>query len=190
MRKLLLLVTFFAITPVLLSFCLFSLYTLNYSSGNNFKISDAFKSSVSFAALPGVENVVESSINEREARIEAVQNFFKKHQSDLEPYAELMVRTADKYGLDYRLLPSIAMQESNLCKKAPKDSYNCWGFGIYGKKVTRFNDYPEAIESVSKTLALEYKNKGLETPEEIQSVYTPSNKGDWAESVNYFMNQL
>ena len=112
------------------------------------------------------------------------------YNSPLEQFAPDIVRTADKYGLDYRLLSSIAMQESNLCKKIIKDSYNCWGFGIYGTKVTRFQSYPEAIETVSKTLAKEYKNKGFETPEQIMKKYTPSSNGSWARGVNHFMNQL
>jgi hypothetical protein len=97
---------------------------------------------------------------------------------------------ADKYSLDFRLIPSIAMQESNLCKKIPAESYNCWGFGIYGSKVTKFSNYPEAIETVTRTLALKYKEKGLVTPEEIMSMYTPSSNGSWAHGVNHFMQQL
>jgi len=58
------------------------------------------------------------------------------------------------------------MQESNLCKKQLKDSFNCWGFGIYGKKVTRFDSYKQAIYTVTKTLANQYKAKGLKTAEE------------------------
>ena len=119
-----------------------------------------------------------------------VEDFFKRYNSPLLPYARIVVSDADKYGLDYRLIPAIAMQESTLCKKAPAGSYNCWGFGIYGRKVTKFSNYPEAIDTVTKTLALQYKNNGLETPEEIMAKYTPSSNGSWANSVNLFMNQL
>ena len=106
------------------------------------------------------------------------------------PFATDVIESADKYGLDYRLIPSIAMQESNLCKKIIKDSYNCWGFGIYGKKVTKFDNYKTAIETVTKTLAKQYKANGLETPDEIMKRYTPSSNGSWANGVNHFMNQL
>ncbi|MBI2613375.1 MAG: glucosaminidase domain-containing protein [Candidatus Levybacteria bacterium] len=126
----------------------------------------------------------------KDARIEIVRQFFEKYKSPLVPFAENIVEDADKYGLDYKLLPAIAMQESNLCQKIITDSYNCWGFGIYGKKVTRFESYPEAIDTVTRTLVNNYVAGGLTTPQEIMKKYTPSNNGSWAYSVSYFMNLL
>ncbi|MFH1187143.1 MAG: hypothetical protein V1697_03155 [Candidatus Levyibacteriota bacterium] len=157
---------------------------------NKAQYSLMFNRDVAYAALPGTENVVESKITSKDARIETLNQFFAKYKSSLLPYAEDVVVAAEKYGLDWRLVPAIAMQESNLCMKEPKESYNCWGFGIYGKKVTRFDNYPQAIDTVSKSLASDYINQGLITPEEIMSKYTPSNEGDWADSITHFMNQL
>jgi len=119
-----------------------------------------------------------------------IRQFFAKYKSPLELYAKNVVEEADKYRLDFRLIPAIAMQESNLCQKIIADSFNCWGFGIYGKKVTRFASYPQAIETVTKTLAKNYIAGGLDTPEAIMKRYTPSNNGSWAFSVNYFMGLL
>jgi hypothetical protein len=126
----------------------------------------------------------------QDARVSIVKDFLKRYQSDLLPYAQNIIDAADKYNLDYRLVPAIAMQESNLCKKAPKDSHNCWGFGIYGKKVLMFDNYAQAINTVTKTLAVQYKEQGLETPEQIMTKYTPGSNGSWARGVNTFMNQL
>ena len=145
---------------------------------------------VSYAALPTSQNVLGDSINPQDARVAVVADFFRKYNSDLLPYAQNVITSADKYNLDYRLIPAIAMQESTLCKKAPKDSYNCWGFGIYGKNLAKFSSYPEAIDTVTKTLATQYKEKGLETPQQIMAKYTPSSNGSWADSVSLFMNQL
>ena len=58
--------------------------------------------------------------------------FFRKYNSPLYDHAQTFVDFADKYQFDYRLLPAIAMQESNLCKYIYEGSYNCWGWGIYG----------------------------------------------------------
>lgn len=149
-----------------------------------------FNRNVAYAALPDTENVVESKIVTKDARIEMLNQFFARYKSPLLPYSEEVVTAAEKYNLDWRLIPAIAMQESNLCKKEIKESYNCWGFGVYGKKVIMFNNYPEAIDTVSKTLARDYINQGLVTPQEIMSKYTPSNNGEWADSVTHFMNQL
>jgi hypothetical protein len=145
---------------------------------------------VAYAALPPSSGILKAEIVEEDARIAVVRDFFQKYKSPLIPFAEDVIVSADKYGLDYKLIPAIAMQESNLCKKIIKDSYNCWGFGIYGKKVTRFDNYKEAIDTVTKTLAKQYKAKGLETPEQIMKKYTPSSNGSWAYGVNHFSKQL
>ena len=100
------------------------------------------------------------------------------------------MRFADMYGLDFRLVPAIGMQESGLCAKAPADSNNCWGYGIYGKKVVTFENYSQAIEAVTKNLAVNYKDIGLVTPEEIMTKHTPSNDGSWAEAINHFMDEM
>lgn len=163
---------------------------LSYSQTKQFRTFNNSVPSIAFAALPSLENVVMDTIEGKDAKVELVRLFFTKYNSTLEPFSQDIVDAANLYDIDFRLLPAIAMQESNLCKKAPVDSYNCWGFGIYGKKVTRFDNYKEAIYTVTKTLSKEYKNRGLESPEEIMKKYTPSNNGKWAYSVNYFMNSL
>ena len=188
MKKVILLGVFFLLTPTVL---LFSLSFFSYSYHRNVSLSPFFsQTKVAYAALPNASGTLKTSVFAKDARIAAVANFFEKYKSDLFPYADEVVSAADKYGLDYRLIPAIAMQESNLCKKAPKNSYNCWGFGIYGKKVVKFDNYPDAINTITKTLAQQYKADGLKTPEEIMSRYTPSSTGSWAHGVNEFMNQL
>lgn len=190
MKKLILLISSFVITPLMLVVCMLYFSYLTYHLNDHKYSKDAYSSQVSFAALPGTENVIEDTVFQKDARVETLKQFFKRYNSELEPFAADVVAAADRYGLDFRLLPAIGMQESNLCKKTPKNSYNCWGFGIYGKKVTKFDNYKEAIDTVSKTLALEYKANGLESTEQIMARYTPSNDGAWAKSVNFFMEQL
>jgi hypothetical protein len=189
MKKVALVAVSFLLTPTLLLFCILYFSFLGFER-NHTELSSLLTSEIAYAALPGSENVLQGRVTEEDARVEKVRSFFHKYNSELEPYAQEVVDSADKYGLDFRLIPAIGMQESNLCKKAPKLSNNCWGFGIYGKKVTKFDSYPEAINTVTKTLAYDYKEKGLETPEQIMKKYTPSNNGAWADSVNHFMNQL
>ena len=181
--------SFFIFTPILIfASILYLLFIAYHQEGSN--ISQSPDHRIAFAALPSAENVLEDHITSVDARVEIVRQFFEKYKSPLEQFAQDVVDAADKHSLDFRLIPAIAMQESNLCHKIILDSYNCWGFGIYAKKVTRFTSYPEAIETVTKTLAKNYKQKGLNTPEEIMTKYTPSNNGSWADSVNYFMNLL
>jgi hypothetical protein len=128
-----------------------------------------------------------------DARVYIIRNYLKKYSSPLEPFAQTLINASDKYALDYRLLVAIAQQESNLCKKIPEGSHNCWGFGIYEDKVTRFDNYPQAIEIVAKTLKTNYVDRGLDSPEEIMAKYTPPSLekgGPWAKSVNLFMTDL
>lgn len=191
MRKFLLLSSFLAIAPLFLIFCIFYLSVLSFQAQSPLLLSFVPEESVAYAALPTNQQSFEEEIQEENAKVEIVRQFFAKYNSPLEPFASHIVNTADKYELDYRLLPAIAMQESNLCRRAPQDSYNCWGYGIYGGKVLRFNDYPHAIETITKVLATKYKDvHGLNTPEEIVTRYTPSDNGKWVNAVTHFMDQL
>jgi len=189
MRKVFLVFSFFTVAEILLFVSILFFLSFSYRQ-NESNLPISRNHSVAFAALPSLGNTIQYQIFQQDARVEIVRQFFERYKSPLEPHASTVVNVADAYNLDFRLIPAIAMQESNLCKKAPPDSYNCWGFGIYGQKVTRFENFEEAILAVTKTLALKYKADGLDTPEEIMRRYTPQSNGSWADSVEYFMNQL
>lgn len=191
MKKVLLFISFFstAYFVVVLSI-LFTLYTIHEGATHSNKNTSYFKSGAQYQALPSenIQTIITIGIND--ARVVALENFLKNYDSPLAGHAAKIIEEAEQNELDYRLLPAIAMQESNLCKKIPHNSYNCWGFGIYGKKVTRFEDYDQAIETVSKTLSEEYISKGLVQPSEIMTKYTPGSNGSWAASVTYFMDHI
>lgn len=179
--------SYFISTILIIFVSLIYLSTLEYQKNRSNLFSE---SKVAYAALPSTQNLLRDRIKSKDARIEVLSSFLQKYDSDLFPFTQTIIDTADKYGLDFRLVPAIAMQESNLCKKVIKESYNCWGFGIYGTKVKKFKDYPSAIDAVTKTLASDYKENGLVTPEEIMKKYTPSSNGSWAKGVSHFMGVL
>ena len=131
-----------------------------------------------------------TDIRYQDSRVLPRHNFLSKYDSPLLPYSEKIVLLADKYGFHYGLLPAIAMVESNLCRKIPSNSYNCWGWGIYGKTVTRFVSFDDALEVVSLGIKKEYIDKGLTSPELIMTKYNPSNHNNWLDSVNFFMEKL
>lgn len=189
MRKLVTLLSFFLGTPLLIIVCLVYFSYLSYHKGG--AVLGESTEGIAYAALPETENIIEATIGQEESKVEIVRQFFARYSSPLEPYAPDIVAAAERYGLDHRLLPAIAMQESNLCRRVIKDSHNCWGWGIHGTKVTKFSNYPEAIETVSKGLGTRYKvDNGLITPSEIARLYNPSNTDNWIGSVNHFMDQL
>lgn len=187
MRKLLLTTSLLVFTPFVFIFGLILIMVIYTQSSHRAPSGQT----VAYAALPATQNVLGASIMEIDGSdAEKIRQFLAKYNSPLEPYAVDIVDAADQYGLDRRLIPAIAMKESTLCKKIPVNSYNCWGFGIYGNKVTRFANYKEGVYTVTKALATRYKGKGLVTPEQIMTMYTPSSDGSWAKGVNHVMNQL
>ena len=112
------------------------------------------------------------------------------YNSPLAPYADLLVQKADEYGLDFRLTTAIAQQESNLCKKIPDDTFNCWGWGIHSQGTLAFDSYNQAIDIVTLGLKQKYIDEGLTTPEAIMERYTPLSRGSWAEGVSQFLSEL
>ncbi len=132
----------------------------------------------------------ETEIKPGDARAANLKAFFRKYNSDLYNHANKIIEEADKYQFDYRLLPAIAMQESNLCRHIPENSFNCWGWGIYGTTVTRFESYDEAIETVSKGIKDHYIDEGLVTASAIMKKYTPPSQGSWQNGVNTFLKAL
>lgn len=146
-----------------------------------------------FSSLPQVAADVKMAIKYNDARPIILKEFFRLYRSPLEPYAQFIVEISDKYGIDYRLIPAIAMAESGGGRNIPPNSYNAWGWGIYGDKVVRFQSWEEGIERVAKSLREDYINQGLDTPEEIMPKWAPPSVkkgGPWAKAVSYFLNQM
>lgn len=190
-KQLFFIVTYFGVVNLLiLTLILYSLYLLHEKHPGYSLKYNVFSFNEQFKALPDNNQQMESIAISHDARVDVLKEFFKRYKSPLADHADTIVKNADIYSIDYKLLPAIAMQESTLCKKIPKDSYNCWGFGIYGRKVTRFSSYDEAIETVSKTLAKQYVQQGLSNPEAIMTKYTPSSNGSWANTVSLIMNRI
>lgn len=146
-----------------------------------------------YAALPENNYEIVEHIGINDGRSKIIENFFKKHKAPLADFSEIFITVADKYSLDWRLLPAISMQESNGGKKVIHNSYNPFGYGIYGSLVVRFQSWEEGIERVGRALKEDYSDKGLGTPEQIMVKYTPPSLekgGAWAKGVSAFMEDL
>lgn len=136
---------------------------------------------------------IQTSIQEDDARIKIISNFLERYNSPLEPYSDWgqkLVTIADKYGIDFRLLPAIAMTESNLCKVIPPGTYNCTGYGITSTGTLGFESYEESFEATAKSLKKNYVDKGLTNPSDIMKKYTPSSNGSWQNSVNQWLSEM
>jgi hypothetical protein len=89
-------------------------------------------------------------------RAKNIDAYFAKNNLPLAGYGETFVKVADKYDLDYRLLPAIAMRESTGGKHAcPNDKDNV--FGWHSCKTT-FETQEQAIDKVGAHLAGEIKS--------------------------------
>ncbi len=141
----------------------------------------------------GIGQGINFDIQMADARVEIVRAFLERYKSTLTPYdhyAKALVDASDRYGLDYRLLPAIMMQESNLCKSSDPALHNCLGFGIHERGTLGFDTYEEGFDRAARELKANYIDRGLTTPEQIMKKYTPSSNGSWANSVNQWIAEM
>lgn len=155
------------------------LFVISTGSANAFE-----KASASSAQLKN-----DAQIAIADDRVEVLQAFMEEYNAPLAPYAKDFVFYADKYQLDWRLVASIAGLESGFGKHIPYESYNAWGWGIYGDNVLRFESWTDGIETISKGLRENYlKDKPDSDPYFIGPTYASS--PTWAVRVTFFMNKM
>jgi len=124
------------------------------------------------------------AIDEKQERASRIVEFFNGRGAPLGEYADVFVEVADKYELDWRLLPAIATIESGGGKFNFKP-FNAWGWGQVS-----FGSFEEGIETVGRGLKEGYLDRGLVEVEDIAVVYCPPNSVHWASSVRQFMEEL
>jgi hypothetical protein len=119
-------------------------------------------------------------------RVNKLKKFLGYYQSPLKYYANFLVKTADKYGLDWRLIPAITGVESTFGKAIPEGSFNAYGWanGAY-----YFDSWSQSIEVVAKALRQNYVDRGADTVEKIAPIYAPPSK-TWAYKVNFYMEKI
>lgn len=162
------------------------------SAGENSSDTETSESaldSILNAEVQGAQTIVETE----DARATLVSEFLQRYNSPLKPYdyfGQFLVDLADEHQFDFRLLPAIAMQESNLCKVIPPGSYNCLGFGIHSQGTLTFDDFESNFQRAGRELKANYIDEGRTTPEKIMGKYTPLSDGSWADSVNQWMAEM
>lgn len=125
----------------------------------------------------------------QDKRARVLKDYLEKWNSPMTENAEDFVRIADKYSLDWKLVASIAGLESSFGQHVPYNSYNGWGWGVYGDNVIRFASWEEGIEAVSYGLRTRYIDRsGTDDVYVIGRTYAAS--PTWATRVSYFMNSI
>jgi len=122
--------------------------------------------------------------SEKDNRVIKLEKYLQKKNSPYSDKAEFFIKTADKYEIDYTLLPSISGIESSFGLHLVEGSYNPFGWGsgyIY------YDSWEECIESVAKGIATHYPS---DVPEEIGPIYTPPNYVKWIAAVKQFQGEI
>ncbi|OGE13360.1 hypothetical protein A3G14_01650 [Candidatus Curtissbacteria bacterium RIFCSPLOWO2_12_FULL_38_9] len=184
-KNLVSLLLWFIFTPILLISAIFitAKQNANQSSLENY----ASVASNEFEINNNIEGQVLSA-EISDLRPYTLSKFLDK--TPLAPYSEYIVEVSDKYGIDYRLIPAIAMKESGGGVTIDQSTHNAWG---WENGITNFSSWESAIETVGKTLKKNYIAKGLVTPEQIMVVYAPpqvETGGKWAQDINLFFSQM
>ncbi len=191
MKSISLLLVFIFLTPVALAVSVFSLVMVSSHAGVSEKqvLATHIGANI-FAALPDEPPSIETIVGSKDARAVLVRNYLERYDSPLAAHAEYIIKMADEYEIDFRLITAIAQQESNLCKIIPEGTFNCWGWGIHSQGTLGFTSYEEGIRTVTRGLKKDYINEGLIAPEQIMQKYTPLSNGSWAFGVRLFMEEM
>lgn len=196
MRKILNATTWLMVTSIVLVSAMLLYYTSWLASPQQISvIKQTQQTQAAIAAKNSDEGEIQGLKSEMElldARAEIVANFLEKYDSPLKPYnyyGQVLVDIADKYDLDFRFLPAVMMEESNLCKNIPDDSYNCLGFGIHSQGTLGFDSYEAGFERAAKELRANYVEEGRILVSEIAKKYTASVE-KWTGSVNQWMTEM
>lgn len=196
-RKLLLVAAWFPLTFVLVLINLSLLVGYASAAPAGDRLSAVAPQDTAFQlAGAGTSQVLSASVISADARVYLVEAFLARHNSPMTPYANLIVTEADRFGLDFRLLPAIAMCESNAGKRMPlKKEYNFAGIAVYtGQNQGKaFDSWEHAIEWVSAYIYNKYYSKGITNLVDIQNYWAPpaaSTGNSWANCVKSFQNDI
>jgi hypothetical protein len=197
-KRVILIFAWFPITFLMLivNISLLVHYERASSTHGPFNANATLPGNFQLAASSGTSQVLSATITAGDARVLLLSQFLKKHSSPMAPYADAFVTEADKNGVDFRLLPSIAMCESNLGKRIPsKDSFNAWGVAVYTGQATgkKFDGWANAISWVTKYMKEHYYDRGYTDLYDIGAIWAPpsvENGYSWTNCVESFKNSI
>ncbi|MBD3366380.1 hypothetical protein GF360_03530 [candidate division WWE3 bacterium] len=161
-----------------------------------------------FSSKPLTSRGASANLFGGDTRAATLDKIFGLYNCPLEGHGETFIEAADKNDIPYWLVASIAFQESSCGKNTPKlkapgqedvtdpnelefiESYNAWGWGVWGKNLRTFESWDEGINRVSEYLGDTFFSKGITNTCEIMKIYTPPSDGSWCKGVNYFGNMI
>lgn len=149
-------------------------------AGDSASLKSAYKGGVTLASSAYQDK------DELDERYLVLVFFLREKGSPLIDHAGEFIKAADKYEIDWRLMPAIAGLESSFGKRLIQGYFNPFGWagGYY-----RFEGWDEAIYHVGRFLREKYYDYGWDTPEKIGPVYAPPNPR-WGSLVTSVMNKI
>jgi len=145
-----------------------------------------------FSSKPLVLDKIDYDIGSVDSKAERVDSVFEFYKCPIAGQGNVFVQKAEENDLPYWLLAAMSFQESGCGKNTPKikgsssETYNLFGWGVWGDKVYKFDGYEQAIDIVSKYMNKKFYSKGITDLCEIMQTYTPPSDGSWCNGVQYF----
>ncbi len=121
----------------------------------------------------------------KDDRAAILKKFLTSRNSPMAKDSDKLVQIADKYNLDWKLLPAIAGVESHYGQAIPSGSYNPYGWNNGG---AYFKDWGQASETVASGIRNRYAPTGEVNPYRIGPTYAANPA--WASHVASYMYQL
>ena len=116
----------------------------------------------------------------KDPRFAILRSFFSKSDCPARHYADVFLAAADRYDLDWRLLPSISYVESTGGKAAKNNNLFGWG-------TARFSTPTAGIHAVGYRLA----NSALYKDKDLDGVLSTYNRNaDYPERVKAVMRRI
>jgi hypothetical protein len=125
--------------------------------------------------------------NEHDTRVAQMRVVLTKYNSPMIGLEDVLIKTAEKYGLDWTLMAAIAGTESSFAKRMPYQCNNPYGWGIYGDKKLCFESIEASIEGVASGLAKKYNISSIES---IARTYNTVSTDGWISHTKFFMNKI
>jgi hypothetical protein len=163
---------------------IFSILVKTFGGG-----TEAGKYSI-FSSRPLTLVEATQEVDSKDSRSQKINEVFKDFNCPLEGLGEIFVREADKNDIPWWLVASVAFQESSCGKNTPKldgnETYNAWGWEVYGNTAHSFDNWARGIETVSAYFQDKFYSKGTTSLCDIMKVYTPNSNGSWCRGVQEF----
>ncbi len=124
---------------------------------------------------------------EHDPRAAQMRVVLTKYNSPMVGLEDVLIATAEKYGLDWTLMAAIAGTESSFAKRMPANCNNPYGWGIYGNNKICFKSLEDSIEGVASGLAKKYNISSIES---IARTYNKVSTQGWISHTKFFMNKI